>query len=146
VAVCDLADRREARVTEGEIKADIAAALTQIPTISIPGVAMWRRVLPVLEAIKPQKVLLAFDMDFLSNVHVAKALWACAKAIKALDMNVVVEMWDVRYKGVDDLLAAGGTPRQEGMEVLRGFWTTRQGPLHAAGLRTLNAEDIPQWL
>ena len=62
------------RLTEGELKSDIATALSRLLTISIPGVAMWRKALPVLEGLRPQQVLLAFDADWRSNPHVAHAL------------------------------------------------------------------------
>lgn len=36
------------RLTEGELKADVATALSGLLTVSIPGVTMWRKALPVL--------------------------------------------------------------------------------------------------
>ena len=36
------------RITEGELKADVATRVSDVPTISFPGVSSWRTVLPVL--------------------------------------------------------------------------------------------------
>src|SRR5262245_38873767 len=58
------------RLTEGELKADVATVCSGMLTVSIPGVTMWRTVLPVFEALQPQRVLLAFDADWRSNSHV----------------------------------------------------------------------------
>ena len=41
------------RVTEGELKADVATVLTGILTLSIPGVSAWRAVIRVLEQLQP---------------------------------------------------------------------------------------------
>jgi hypothetical protein len=62
------------RLTEGELKADVATALSGMLTVSVPGVAMWRKVLPVFEALQPQRVLVALDADWRTNLHVTQAL------------------------------------------------------------------------
>src|SRR5438270_750003 len=54
-------DVARVRITEGELKADVATALTGVLTISVPGVSAWRGVLPVLRSLAPAKVFLAFD-------------------------------------------------------------------------------------
>ena len=82
------------RLTEGELKADVATALSGLLTLSIPGVAMWRKALPVLEALQPQRVLLAFDADWRSNPHVAHALGQAAFALVTAGYEVQVEDWD----------------------------------------------------
>jgi hypothetical protein len=41
------------RMTEGELKADVATVLTGILTLSIPGVSAWRAVIRVLEQLQP---------------------------------------------------------------------------------------------
>lgn len=62
------------QVTEGELKADIATALQQQLTLSIPGVASWRMALPILKILSPQTVSIAFDSDAKTNVTVANCL------------------------------------------------------------------------
>lgn len=104
------------RVTEGELKADIATALTDILTISIPGVSSWRQALPVLKEYQARTVRLAFDADARDNLNVARALQKTAEALGENGYQVELEIWDAkRGKGIDDLLAAGKHP-----EVLKG--------------------------
>ena len=94
------------RVTEGELKADIATALSGVVTLSIPGVTAWRTVLAVLAMLQARRVLLAFDMDWKANPHVARALAQTTEALVEAGYNVVVEAWDVSQgKGIDDVLA-----------------------------------------
>ncbi len=81
------------RITEGELKADIATVLSGTPTISIPGILSWRMAIPVLKSLKPETVRLAFDMDFKTNPDVARALIAAFDEIKSLGFNTEVETW-----------------------------------------------------
>src|SRR5262249_39600400 len=100
------------RVTEGELKADVATVFSGILTVSVPGVAMWRKVLPVFEALQPQRVLLAFDADWRTNTHVERACGEASAALVGAGYRVAVESWEPALgKGVDDVLAAGHTPR-----------------------------------
>lgn len=100
------------RLTEGELKADIATALNCMLTIAIPGVSIWKPVLPVLKELKAKTVRLAFDVDARTNKHVAKALKKTAEALKKEGFIVELETWPPEYgKGIDDLLAAGHQPQ-----------------------------------
>ncbi|MCR9293452.1 MAG: phage/plasmid primase, P4 family [bacterium] len=97
-----------ARITEGELKADVAFRLTGVPTISFPGVASWRVVLPVLEELRTQTVRVAFDADATTNKSVAKPLLECIEELQDRGYSVEVERWQVEQgKGIDDVLAAG---------------------------------------
>jgi hypothetical protein len=99
------------RLTEGELKADVATELSRLLTFSIPGVAMWRKALPVLDVLQPKQVLLAFDADWRTNPHVAQALGQAVAALVGAGYTVEVESWDPALgKGVDDVFAAGHTP------------------------------------
>ena len=112
----DQSDDSEIRITEGELKADIATIKTGTLTISLPGVAMWRKALPILENLSPATVLIAFDADWRSNTHVAKALVACAATINKAGFDLVVETWEPSHgKGLDDLLANGEQPERRGI-------------------------------
>lgn len=81
VPVFAASDRSTCRITEGELKADVATALSGMLTISVPGVNAWRAVIPVLRALKIKNVRLAFDADYRTNPHVAHALDACASTL-----------------------------------------------------------------
>jgi uncharacterized protein DUF3854 len=62
--------------------------------------------MPILEALKPANVLLAFDSDARSKTQVAGALRRAVDTIRGAGFNVKVETWPSAYKGLDDLLAA----------------------------------------
>jgi hypothetical protein len=122
------APRETVRLTEGELKADIATALSGIPTISAPGVGNWRLALPVIKQLEAKKVLLAMDQDGRPGTLAAveQALYGLTRE----EFDVAVEWWDGQAaKGIDDLLAAGRQP-----EVLTGL---------AAALRVRDALAPP---
>jgi hypothetical protein len=99
------------RLTEGELKADVATALSGVLTIAVPGVTLWRQALPLLNVLQPARVLLAFDADWRQNPHVARALAQATQALVEAGLTVVVETWDASQgKGIDDVLAAGYMP------------------------------------
>lgn len=81
------------RLTEGELKADIATVLSGIGTISIPGVSNWRLALPVMHQLQAKRVRLAFDADSGKNPVVARALAETAKHITLEGFDLEVETW-----------------------------------------------------
>jgi hypothetical protein len=99
------------RLTEGALKADVAAALSGLLTVGAAGVGNWRPALDALEGLGCQTVRLAFDADALDNRNVARALSDCWEAAGAAGRTVELERWDkTDGKGIDDLLAAGKAP------------------------------------
>lgn len=99
------------RITEGELKADIATALSGLPTISVPGVANWRPSLDVLKTLQPKTIRLAFDADASTNRLVAKALLDFANCLQSEGFTIELERWDPALgKGIDDVLAAALEP------------------------------------
>jgi hypothetical protein len=104
------------RITEGALKADIAFALSGLPTVGAASASNWRPALDALAALGCATVRLAFDADTRENAHVARALADCAQAATAAGLAVELELWDKQDgKGIDDLLAGGKAP-----EVLAG--------------------------
>lgn len=95
------------RLTEGPLKGDVATALDpeRILTVAVPGTPTWRAALPVLSALAPARVRLAFDADAWTNPHVARDLVAAAAGIEAAGFNLEIERWH-GAKGIDDLFAA----------------------------------------
>lgn len=97
------------RISEGELKSDVASALTYLPTLSLPGVGSWRAVLPVLRQLACREAVVSFDADHRDEPAVATA---CALLLRALDaegFSVAVERWDARLgKGVDDVVVKYG--------------------------------------
>lgn len=51
------------RITEGEVKADLASSLTEVYTVSLPGVNSWRMALEAITTLRPERVLIAMDSD-----------------------------------------------------------------------------------
>lgn len=93
------------RITEGALKADVAHALSGLPTIGLPGLACGRA-LSFLRELGARTVHLAFDADAKDKPTVARALDACAEAL-ADEFAVELERWPAQHKGIDDALAAG---------------------------------------
>ena len=134
------------RLTEGELKGDIATALSRLLTLSIPGVALWRKALPVLEGLRPQQVLLAFDADWRTNPHVAQALGQAAVALVTAGYAVQVEAWEPALgKGIDDLLTAGHTPARHSAALAFGAVLRGQARTWTERLPTIAAEEVPPW-
>ena len=98
------------RITEGELKADGAFLLSGLPTLSFPGANSWHAVLPMLKAMGCKIVRVAFDSDAKEKKQVAFHLRACVRGLRQHGFVVELERWDVAYKGIDDLLHAGGKP------------------------------------
>lgn len=141
-----VADTSTTRVTEGELKADVTTAMTELLSISIPGVAMWRSVIPVLEELGATAVRLAFDADWRSNQHVAKALGALTHALLKAGIDVTAEGWDAALgKGLDDLLVAGHLPTQRSAAWALGASMRGQAKGYTGTLRTVDARGVKPW-
>jgi hypothetical protein len=98
------------RLTEGALKADIATALSGLPTIGMAGLG-WKPCLEVLAALECKTVRLSLDADAPDNVAVARILADCQVALDSGGMTVELERWQLTDgKGIDDLLAAGKSP------------------------------------
>lgn len=98
------------RVTEGELKSDIATAKTGVYTIAIPGVESWASCIPVLEHHRPKEIRIALDSDAATNKAVGRAVGKLWEHFTAAEWSptVCVEIWD-NGKGVDDAIVAGET-------------------------------------
>lgn len=127
---------RTIRVTEGELKADLATELSETLTISVPGVDAWQLALPLLTELGCARVLLAFDADFRSNPRVLRNLLDAASAY-AEHCQVEIETWEGE-KGIDELLHAGGTPET----VSAADFRRAQKPLPAIVCNNRNLPDV----
>ncbi len=100
------------RVTEGELKADVAGHLSGIRTISVPGIGGWRAAMPVLDELGRRgmtTVWLAFDRDWPPNPHTRAAIASFGAELHGRYAGGV-EVWSHREgKGIDDVMAAGGS-------------------------------------
>ncbi len=97
------------RVAEGPLAADVATALSDVPTIGVAGVTTWRHAVPVLELLGAKQVRVAFDApDLRNNPGVRRQVAAFVQGLRDVGITPAVEVWDGQ-KGIDDQLAAGGT-------------------------------------
>ena len=134
------------RLTEGELKADVATALSGVLTIAVPGVALWRQVLPILQVLQPKQVLLAFDADWRTNPHVAKALGQAAFALVEASYAVQVEDWDPALgKGIDDVLARGHSPVLQPAALAFGASLRGRARVWTGTLATIHAGEVQPW-
>ncbi len=98
-------------VTEGELKADVAADRLGAIVVSVPGVSIRAGVLDVVRALGAKRIAIAFDADKLDNPHVAAAELALAGELRGAGLDVWEATWPADAgKGLDDLLVAGGVP------------------------------------
>jgi len=104
-------------LTEGPLKADIAAHRLGAIAVGITGVGTWRVALPLLEALQAQGhdvVIVALDADDPAKPGTVTTVEGIrhelAAALVALGFAVRLARWDhSQGKGIDDLLLAGGT-------------------------------------
>lgn len=114
-ALCDVV-----RITEGELKADVATRLSGIPTISFPGVTSWRTVVPVLHDLRVRTVRVAFDADAGQNKHIARSLRECVQELQLQGFTVQLELWSIDAgKSIDDVLVTGAKPEVLGADEMR---------------------------
>lgn len=94
------------RITEGELKADVATHLSGVPTLSVPGVGSWRLAIDAAKTLEPQLVQVAFDMDWKTKPPVARAARALLDGLRGAGFAAEMIDWNPRFKGIDDLYAA----------------------------------------
>lgn len=95
-------------ITEGEIKANIAAEHLGTRVISVPGVSSWKK---IMSYPFPRTAVISFDQEYRTNNGVAKYARCIADALIEKGYDVFAALWDETYKGIDDLLVAGGQYR-----------------------------------
>jgi hypothetical protein len=102
----------EIRLTEGPVKGDVSAHRTGIPSVCTPGANTCSgAAVDQLLALGARVVRVAFDADWRVNGHVADGVRRVIMALHAAGLRVLFETWHPSLgKGLDDVLAAGGTP------------------------------------
>jgi hypothetical protein len=104
-----LKDAREVMVTEGALKADIAAHIMNAPVIAAAGVSNFGA--DFAASLKEQfpkltTIYTAFDMDFSNNEHVRRAMFRLVSQLERARFTVRVRAWSEKWKGIDDYLLA----------------------------------------
>lgn len=96
-------------ITEGPIKANIAALKLSRVVLAVAGVGNWPGVIPIVRELRPERVIISFDMDKNKNtavrLHLDKLLTCLIRrGIRAFEAD-----WDIQFKGLDDLLTGAQT-------------------------------------
>lgn len=94
-------------ITEGPLKADLIHEFTGIPVVAVPGVNSQAHLKKMIAGLVKQgleKVYIAFDMDYLTNKHVKKALNNLNKMLSGFNLEYTQVKWKKEYKGLDDYL------------------------------------------
>jgi len=83
------------RLTEGELKADVAFVLSGLTTLGIPGVASWRKALPLLKEMNPKTVLVSYDsLDVRRKIPVFEQVEALFLELFNLGYRAELEIWN----------------------------------------------------
>lgn len=94
-------------VTEGELKAAVATALSGRAVVSIPGVGNWRRGVELARVWGADAVAVAFDADASTNPDVARHLRDFLSALAAEGFTPKLLQWPASAgRGLDDVLLA----------------------------------------
>lgn len=96
-----------AYLTEGIMKADIAAHFSDRCFLAVPGVSHYsavRNALPACRKLGIHTVLMAFDMDMYENPAVANCFQTIRNILQQDGFTVKQISWDRSFKGIDDYL------------------------------------------
>ncbi|RDV83913.1 CHC2 zinc finger domain-containing protein [Ammonifex thiophilus] len=106
--------RRRLWVTEGPLKADIAAEYLGVRFVAAPGVSVWRDAVEVVKTLRPREVILAFDIDQATNEGVARAVEGLAAVLRDAGLELKKATWPPELgKGIDDACVALGEVSEE---------------------------------
>lgn len=94
-------------ITEGPLKADIAAKHSGAVFIGIMSSGTWVPAIEVLDMIVAKEVVTAYDMDFKTNDMVSKPLELLHEELIKKGLKVNQSSWWEKKKGIDDALTSG---------------------------------------
>ena len=104
-----LAEADEITISEGALKSDVIAYLTQQPVIGIAGVATFGADFAAhLHECAPRlrRVIVAYDRDLVEKKEVRHALTQLCAQLTRARFQVRVRTWPAPWKGYDDFLLA----------------------------------------
>jgi putative DNA primase/helicase len=96
-------------ITEGAIKANVAASRLSAVVVGVPGVAQWHGGLVTADSLGAAKtgLVVAFDGDAATNPQVRASEESLALEALRRGWAVEVARWGTAFKGVDDALVGG---------------------------------------
>lgn len=92
-------------LTEGPLKADIFYSITKYPAMAVPGVSCQNQLEKELDFLKElgfEVIYNAYDMDYMTNENVYKALKASYELILGKGFKLKRLVWNEKDKGLDD--------------------------------------------
>jgi hypothetical protein len=94
----------EAWITEGPLKADIAALKIGRLVLAVAGVGNWSSLVPIIRELEPSRAIIAFDTDKVTNPAVklhneSLMTWLIRRGIRTFEAD-----WNPDFKGLDDVL------------------------------------------
>jgi len=97
-------------ITEGPLKAIVAQARLRHTVLGVPGVGAWAPVLEIVAALRPTRIILAFDRDADPQTadKVAQQVDRLAGALTDGGWPWMTAQWE-GPKGLDDALVAGAS-------------------------------------
>jgi predicted RNA-binding Zn-ribbon protein involved in translation (DUF1610 family) len=96
-------------LTEGPLKADITHCLTGETALAVPGINSIKhleKALTGLVELGLEKIMTAFDMDFLRNPHVKEGYQKIVDLLDKMGIRFGTFLWDPEFNGLDDFLAS----------------------------------------
>jgi hypothetical protein len=109
-----------AYITEGGLKGDVASFLDEDSLfVCVAGVSAIEGLRQVLAALDVREVVLAMDMDKLTNPQVRDAVRRISReAAKLRGVRVHAADWDARFNGIDDYYLARGQTTTQPLRLL----------------------------
>ena len=110
--------KNELWITEGEIKANIAADALNVPVISLAGVGTQADIPNTLDRLAARgdinaatQIVIAFDQDDKASAAIAvkAATTKIITMLRSRGLTVAIATWQ-QHKGIDDLLMSGDLP------------------------------------
>lgn len=89
----------------GPMKADVIHYLTGQTVLAVAGVntlTQLELILPQLHEQGVERIMTAFDMDFMENPHVQGGYRTLVSLLSDAGFRYGTYLWDPRYKGLDD--------------------------------------------
>lgn len=93
-------------ITEGPLKADIAAKYLGAVVIGLMSAGTWVPALELIDGMDSKEFVLAYDMDFKTNKEVGEPLKLLRAKLEERGFIVKQAAWD-NAKGIDDALVSG---------------------------------------
>ena len=101
------APRSVVTLIEGPLKADIVHYLTGQTVVAVAGVNTLSQLEETLSLFRErgtQRIMTAFDMDFLVNPHVQNGYENLTQLLIGMGFSYGTYVWDASYNGLDDFI------------------------------------------